>query len=136
MRQQPSKRARRTFLVAAAATVAVPTPVSSQQPMTWRFQSTWPAGEFHDYALDFARVVNEVTAGKLKIEMLPAGAVVPAFNVLDAVHRGTIDGSHTRMATSNSPTRGRSNSSRQDGRIIDQSCSVLRAMRAAASLSL
>lgn len=73
-------------------------PALAQEQITWRFQSTWPTGEFHDYALDFARIVSDVTGGRLRIEMLPAGAVVPAFNVLDAVHRGTIDGSHNVCA--------------------------------------
>src|SRR5207237_3683266 len=30
----------------------------------------------------------------LKIEVLPAGAVVPAFGLLDAVTKGTLDGGH------------------------------------------
>jgi TRAP-type mannitol/chloroaromatic compound transport system substrate-binding protein len=44
-----------------------------------RFQSTWPSKDiFHEYALDFAKTVNDMTGGELKIEVLPAGAVVPA----------------------------------------------------------
>jgi TRAP-type mannitol/chloroaromatic compound transport system substrate-binding protein len=35
-----------------------------------------------------------MTGGDLKIEVLPAGAVVPAFNLLDAVSKGTLDGGH------------------------------------------
>ena len=35
-----------------------------------------------------------MTGGDLKIEVLPAGAVVPAFGVLDAVSKGTLDGAH------------------------------------------
>ncbi|HQY28783.1 MAG TPA: C4-dicarboxylate ABC transporter, partial [Burkholderiaceae bacterium] len=49
---------------------------------------------FHEYALDFAKKVNDMTGGDLKIEVLPAGAVVPAFNLLDAVSKGTLDGGH------------------------------------------
>ena len=45
-----------------------------------RLQSTWPSKDiFHEYALDFAKKVNDMTGGDLKIEVLPAGAVVPAF---------------------------------------------------------
>ncbi|HEY0878205.1 MAG TPA: C4-dicarboxylate ABC transporter, partial [Zeimonas sp.] len=43
---------------------------------------------------DFAKKVNDMTGGDLKIEVLPAGAVVPAFNLLDAVSKGTLDGGH------------------------------------------
>src|SRR5690348_5075495 len=40
------------------------------------------------------RKVNDMTCGALKIEVLPAGAVVHAFGLLDAVSKGTIDGGH------------------------------------------
>ena len=56
---------------------------------------TWPTKDiFHEYALDFAKKVNDMTGGDLKIEVLPAGAVVPAFGLLDAVSKGTLDGGH------------------------------------------
>src|ERR687887_2291049 len=35
-----------------------------------------------------------MSGGELKIEVLPAGAVVPAFGLLDAVSKGTLDGGH------------------------------------------
>ena len=60
-----------------------------------RWQSTWPSKDiFHEFALDFAKKVNDMTGGDLKIEVLPAGAVVPAFGLLDAVSKGTLDGGH------------------------------------------
>jgi TRAP-type mannitol/chloroaromatic compound transport system substrate-binding protein len=93
---------RRKFLkgaaVASAATaVGVAAPAIAQQagPITMRWQSTWPSKDiFHEYALDFAKKVNDMTGGDLKIEVLPAGAVVPAFGLLDAVSKGTLDGGH------------------------------------------
>jgi len=90
---------RRKFLtgaaVATAATVTAPNVVSAQGPMNFRFQSTWPSKDiFHEYALDFAKKVNDMTGGDLKIEVLPAGAVVPAFQLIDAVSKGTLDGGH------------------------------------------
>jgi TRAP-type mannitol/chloroaromatic compound transport system substrate-binding protein len=67
----------------------------AQGPITMRWQSTWPQKDiFHEYALDFAKKVNDMTGGDLKIEVLPAGAVVPAFGLLDAVSKGTLDGGH------------------------------------------
>jgi TRAP-type mannitol/chloroaromatic compound transport system substrate-binding protein len=64
-------------------------------PITMRWQSTWPQKDiFHEFALDFAKMVNDMTGGDLKIEVLPAGAVVPAFGLLDAVSKGTLDGGH------------------------------------------
>src|ERR1700743_3458911 len=90
---------RRHFLKVAAAgsaaTVAVPSIVNAQGPISMRFQSTWPSKDiFHEYALDFAKKVNDMTGGDLKIEVLPAGAVVPAFQLLDAVSKGVLDGGH------------------------------------------
>jgi TRAP-type mannitol/chloroaromatic compound transport system substrate-binding protein len=90
---------RRKFLtgaaVATAATAAAPSVVRAQGPINLRWQSTWPSKDiFHEYALDFAKKVNDMTGGELKIEVLPAGAVVPAFGLLDAVSKGTLDGGH------------------------------------------
>jgi TRAP-type mannitol/chloroaromatic compound transport system substrate-binding protein len=99
-KQENSKVAtRRKFLLAAGATgaaaVAAPNVVSAQGAMNFRFQSTWPSKDiFHEYALDFGKKINDMTGGDLKIEVLPAGAVVPAFQLLDAVSKGTLDGGH------------------------------------------
>jgi len=93
---------RRRFLKAATATAATagtlgfPMIAKGQAgPISMRFQSTWPTKDiFHEYALDYAKTVNDMTGGDLKIEVLPAGAVVPAFGLLDAVSKGTLDGGH------------------------------------------
>jgi TRAP-type mannitol/chloroaromatic compound transport system substrate-binding protein len=91
---------RRKFLRGATAAGGVaalgfPMIVKAQGPISMRWQSTWPSKDiFHEYALDFAKKVNDMTGGDLKIEVLPAGAVVPAFGLLDAVTKGTLDGGH------------------------------------------
>ena len=92
---------RRKFLSGAAATtgaaaLAFPMIAKGQStPVSMRWQSTWPSKDiFHEYALDFAKRVNDMTGGELKIEVLPAGAVVPAFGLLEAVSKGTLDGGH------------------------------------------
>ncbi len=80
---------------AAGAAAALPTIHVAQAPITWRWQSTWPTKDiFHEYALDYAKKVNEMSGGRLKIEVLPAGAVVKAFDLLDGVNKGTLDGGH------------------------------------------
>jgi len=98
---KPQTASRRKFLTGAAAatagaaTLGFPTIVKAQGPISMRWQSTWPSKDiFHEYALDFAKKVNDMTGGDLKIEVLPAGAVVPAFGLLDAVTKGTLDGGH------------------------------------------
>jgi TRAP-type mannitol/chloroaromatic compound transport system substrate-binding protein len=83
---------------AGAAALGVPM-VSRAQTVSFRFQSTWPAKDiFHEYANDFAKKVNDMAGGRLKIEVLPAGAVVGAFQLLDAVAKGTLDGGHGVVA--------------------------------------
>jgi TRAP-type mannitol/chloroaromatic compound transport system substrate-binding protein len=80
---------------ATAGAVAAPSVVSAQGPISMRWQSTWPSKDiFHEYALDYAKKVNDMTGGDLKIDVLPAGAVVPAFQLLDAVSKGVLDGGH------------------------------------------
>src|SRR5512147_2693891 len=89
---------RRKFLAAGAGAGALAFPMISKGqtgPITMRWQSTWPTKDiFHEYALDYAKKVNDMTGGDLKIEVLPAGAVVKAFDLLDAVSKGTLDGGH------------------------------------------
>jgi len=98
---EQKKTARRNMLKGAAvAAGAMSAPmVSRAQTVSLRFQSTWPAKDiFHEYANDFAKRVNDMAGGRLKIEVLPAGAVVPAFQLLDAVNKGTLDGGHGVVA--------------------------------------
>ena len=71
----------------------------AQPPISFRWQSTWPAKDiFHEYAQDFAKKVNSMSGGRLKIEVLPSGAVVKAFDLIDAVSKGTLDGGHGVLA--------------------------------------
>jgi hypothetical protein len=89
---------RRSFLKHAsagavgAAAMAAPM-VSNAQTVSLRFQSTWPAKDiFHEYANDFAKKVNDMAGGRLKIEVLPSGAVADGPLVARAhvdLHRTT-----------------------------------------------
>ncbi|MEY3381140.1 MAG: hypothetical protein RL468_1738 [Pseudomonadota bacterium] len=83
----------------AAGAMAAPMVSTAQTSTSLRFQSTWPSKDiFHEYANDFAKKVNDMSGGKLKIEVLPAGSVVPAFQLLEAVNKGTLDGGHGVVA--------------------------------------
>jgi TRAP-type mannitol/chloroaromatic compound transport system substrate-binding protein len=86
--------------VGSAGAVAMGFPmISNAQTVTLRFQSTWPTKDiFHEYANDYAAKVNAMSGGRLKIEVLPAGSVVKAFDLLDAVSSGTLDGGHGVLA--------------------------------------
>lgn len=95
------KPGRRQFLrgagvagAAAVATVAMPN-VSRAQTVTLKYQSTWPTKDiFHEMAGDFATRVNDLSGGRLKLDVLAAGSVVPAFGMQDAVHSGVLDAGH------------------------------------------
>jgi TRAP-type mannitol/chloroaromatic compound transport system substrate-binding protein len=88
---------RRRFLLAAgtgAAAMAMPQ-VSRAQTAVWRFQSAWSSRDiFHEFAADYAKKIEEMTGGRLKFDVVAAGAVVPAFQMQDAVHAGILDGYH------------------------------------------
>ena len=100
--QQPAER-RRFLAKAATGTVAagaLAAPmVSNAQTVSLRFQSTWPAKDiFHEYANDFAKKINDMAGNRLRIEVLPSGSVVPAFQLLEGVAKGTLDGGHGVVA--------------------------------------
>ena len=95
-------KSRRSFLAhgataaaAGAATLAMPNVARAQEAVVFKFQSTWPQKDiFHEFAQDFVNRVNEMGGGRLKIELLAAGAVAKALEVHDAVLSGTLDGGH------------------------------------------
>lgn len=94
----PRRRGLLKGAAVAAGAMSVPM-ISMAQTTSLRFQSTWPAKDiFHEYANDFAKKVNDMAGGRLKIEVLPSGAVVPAFQLLEAVNKGTLDGGHGVVA--------------------------------------
>ncbi len=97
-----SKVSRRKFLKAGAiaagagaATLAMPN-VSRAQTTTLKMQGAWGAKDiFNEMAVQYVDRVNEMAGGRLKINYLSAGAVVKPFQVLDAVHKGVLDGGHS-----------------------------------------
>ena len=94
---------RRSFLkrgavaAGAAATVtAAPAIVSAQSPIVIKMQTSWPSSDiWMDFARQYVERVERMSNGRLKIDLLPAGAVVGAFQVLDAVNDGVLDAAHT-----------------------------------------
>ena len=80
---------------AAATTLAAPA-VLAQAPITLKMQSSWPASDvFQEMAAQYVDRVHQMSNNRLKIDLLPAGAVVGAFQVMDACHDGTIDAAHS-----------------------------------------
>ena len=97
-RQVSRRNALKAGVAAAAASAAVAAPAVAQAPktFTWKLQSTWPqANLLQESVAAFAKSVDEMSGGRLKIEVSPAGQLVPAFEVLDATHKGVIDAAHS-----------------------------------------
>lgn len=83
---------------AAAATIASPH-IARAAPVTLRMQGSWEAGSiFSTMAKQYSDRVNKLSGGELKIDYLPAGAVVKASQVQEAVHKGSLDMAHTVTA--------------------------------------
>ncbi|WP_322890497.1 MULTISPECIES: TRAP transporter substrate-binding protein [unclassified Yoonia] len=98
-----SALSRRSFLskgalggtVAAGAALSAPA-VLAQSPLVVRMQTSWPASDiWMDFAQQYIDRVEAMSGGRLSIDLLPAGAVVGAFQVMDAVNDGVIDMAHT-----------------------------------------
>ena len=103
---ETARLSRRSFLrkgaiggsAAAAATLAAPA-VLAQAPILMKMQTSWPASDiWQEFAQDYATRVEEMSAGRLKVDLLPAGAVVGAFQVMDAVNDGVLDAAHSVSA--------------------------------------
>ncbi len=82
--------------VVATALLFAVVPAKAQQAVTLKMQAAWPASlTLYENFKFFAERVDKLSGGKLKIETMPAGQVVPPFEVLDATHKKVIDGAHT-----------------------------------------
>jgi len=80
--------------VALACAAAFATGAQAQQA-SLKMQATWPASlTLYENFTYFVDRINKVSGGQLKIDAMPAGQVVPAFEVLDATHKKVLDGAH------------------------------------------
>jgi TRAP-type mannitol/chloroaromatic compound transport system substrate-binding protein len=92
---------RRRFLLeagsamAAAATAAiVDAPYVIAQPkVQWRMSTTWPPAldQLQGAAQQFAKIVEETSGGRFRIEVFPAGQILQAFECFEAASHGKID---------------------------------------------
>jgi TRAP-type mannitol/chloroaromatic compound transport system substrate-binding protein len=89
---------RRTALAggAAAGSVLAAPAVLAQSPLVVKMQTSWPASDiWMDFARQYTTRVEEMSGGRVTVDLLPAGAVVGAFQVMDAVNDGVLDAAHT-----------------------------------------
>jgi len=78
--------------VSCAAPAPAPAPVVGEEKFTWTLQSAYPWG---DYSMDclpkFAARVGELSGGRLKIDTLPGGSIVPVDETLTALGAGVFE---------------------------------------------
>src|SRR5688500_17739319 len=80
---------------ALAAVAAFSATAQAQQTVNLKMQATWPASlTLYENFTYFVERVGKISNGTLKIDAMPAGQVVPAFEVLDATHKKVLDGAH------------------------------------------
>ena len=85
--------------VIAAASVALACSAvqaqTAQNPAKWRIQTAVPSASIYFELLKkFGDRVDKMSGGRIKMEMLPDGAIVPAFEILDAVDKGIVEGGY------------------------------------------
>jgi TRAP-type mannitol/chloroaromatic compound transport system substrate-binding protein len=66
---------------------------AATQSVTLKMQSGFGAKDlFHVTLVNWAKKVDEMSGGRLKVDVLASGAVVGPFQMIDAVHQGVLDG--------------------------------------------
>jgi TRAP-type mannitol/chloroaromatic compound transport system substrate-binding protein len=78
--------------VAAAAGISNAPNVIAQPKVQWRMSTAWPPGldVMQGSAQRLAKVVDETSGGRFRIEVFPGGQIMPPFDCFDATSQGTI----------------------------------------------
>ena len=85
--------------IAVALSLASAATGADAQGTRLKFSSAFPqSSAIYDNFKWWAERVKLLSAGKIDIETSPPGAIVPAFEVLDATHKGVLDGAHSGAA--------------------------------------
>ena len=81
----------------AAGALSFPMPAIAQGNRQLKMVTDWPEDMpgLHTSAVRFAHTIGDTTAGRIKIEVFPAGALVRAFETFDAVGAGVADMYHS-----------------------------------------
>lgn len=81
-----------TLLAAVAMAVLMTTSAFAEKTYKWKMVETWSTGiPWHQTAIHFADTVKKITNGQLEIKVFSDGAIVPAFQVFDAVRNGVAE---------------------------------------------
>jgi len=92
---------RRSFIkragVAGALTAGLAPAVHAQSAVRWRLAHSFPKSldTIYGTAETFAKLVEDMSGGKFKIQVFAAGEIVPALATLDGVQNGVVECTHT-----------------------------------------
>jgi TRAP-type mannitol/chloroaromatic compound transport system substrate-binding protein len=86
-------------LAGAAGTLAAPAVVRAQETFNWRMTTTWPPQlPFYQSgpgsAEYCAKKIEELSDGRMRVQVFAAGELIPAFGGFDAVSAGTVEMNH------------------------------------------
>ncbi len=82
--------------VIASTAVSAPAIVHANQTIKWKMVTTWPKNfpVLGTGANELARVIGQMSGGRIKVKVYGARELIPAFEVFDAVSRGTAQMGH------------------------------------------
>ncbi|MEW6262195.1 MAG: TRAP transporter substrate-binding protein [Thermodesulfobacteriota bacterium] len=97
-------RLRNMWIISATVLMAVLTittgslaaPPTKENPIVWKVETPWPLATWlHKDAQIWGKDIEEMSGGRMKIQLYCADELVPPFEIFNAVRTGTLDAGHT-----------------------------------------
>ncbi len=87
------RRVALAIMAALSLSILMPSTALAKETFRMRIQAAVPSGAMSFEMLEaFARRVDVMSEGRLKVQVFGAGAIVPSPQILDSVHRGILEG--------------------------------------------
>ena len=84
---------KRLMVVVATSSIFCSAAIAQTAPIKMKIQTAVPtASIYFELMKNFGERVDKMSNGRIKVEILPDGAVVGAFGILEAVENGVVDG--------------------------------------------
>ena len=84
---------KRLMVVVATSSIFCSAAIAQTAPIKMKIQTAVPTARIYfELMKNFGERVDKMSNGRIKVEILPDGAVVGAFGILEAVDKGVVDG--------------------------------------------
>ncbi len=84
------------FAIATIVLALLVTPALAEKTIKWKAQALWSAAELsYKTFVDFCERIKVLTNGRLEITPYPGGAIVPTFELLEAVQNNVLQAMHS-----------------------------------------